>query len=89
MNLYIDTVNGLIVMLGFFVGYLVYRRPLVGAGTQPQRHSDLAGGIAAALAAILILAFLLGVGDGKAPEAEDTRTTRAVTAGETHASAQE
>ncbi|WP_437050578.1 hypothetical protein [Streptomyces sp. enrichment culture] len=84
-HLYIDPVNGLIVAIGLLVGYLVYRRPLAGAGMQPQPHRDLPGGIGSALAAILILAFLFGRGDGRTsePEVDDKRPAPVVTVHET------
>ena len=66
LNLYINPVNGLVVVVGCIVGYLVYRRPVSGAGAQPpQPQRDLVGGTATALATILILAFLFGLGDGQ------------------------
>lgn len=73
LNLYIDPVNGLIVAVGCLVGYLVYRRPIAGTGVQTpqQTHGDLAGGVAAAAAAILILAFLFGRGDGREAQVEE------------------
>src|SRR5690242_19024274 len=73
LNLHIDPVNGLLVAIGLVVGYLVYRRPTVGTGVQPltQVHGDLVGGTTAALATILILAFLFGLGDGKEVQVED------------------
>ncbi len=36
-----------------------------------QAHGDLAGGVTAAAAVILILAFLFGRGDGKEAQLED------------------
>ncbi|POX57505.1 hypothetical protein C3492_43185 [Streptomyces sp. Ru62] len=72
MNLHIDPVNGFVVAIGCLIGYLVYRKPLISAGVDRQPSGgDLAGGIAAALAAVLILAFLLGVGDGKNAGTQD------------------
>ncbi|MFE5199011.1 hypothetical protein ACFQ93_35845 [Streptomyces sp. NPDC056601] len=66
MNLYIDPSNGLVVAIGCAVGYLVYRRPVTGTNAQtPAPQRDLVGGTAAALATILILAFLFGLGDGQ------------------------
>ncbi|MDI1453625.1 hypothetical protein NHG22_07320 [Streptomyces sp. ATE26] len=78
MNLYIAPLNGLIVAVGCIVGYLVYRRPVTGTNMQSsQPQGDLAGGTAAALATILILAFLFGLGDGQHAEADasDPRPT--------------
>ncbi|MDW4910427.1 hypothetical protein RB628_35140 [Streptomyces sp. ADMS] len=65
--------NGLIVVAGCVVGYLVYRRPTTGTGMQApqQAQGDLAGGVTAAAAVILILAFLFGRGDGKEAQVED------------------
>ncbi|MEU3954048.1 hypothetical protein AB0F45_17275 [Streptomyces achromogenes] len=73
MNLHIDPVNGFVVAIGCFVGYLVYRRPHSNGGADRRPSGgDLAGGIAAALAAVLILAFLLGVGDGASTGGQDS-----------------
>ncbi|MFF9768534.1 hypothetical protein ACF1GT_18295 [Streptomyces sp. NPDC014636] len=64
--------NGFVVAIGCLVGYLVYRKPLLGAGVDCQPSGgDLASGIGAALAAVLILAFLLGVGDDKSAGTQD------------------
>ncbi|MDX2762395.1 hypothetical protein [Streptomyces europaeiscabiei] len=73
MNLHIDPVNGLLVAIGFVVGYLVYRRPAAGTGGEQSTpmQGDLVGGTTAALATILILAFLFGLGDGTEVQVED------------------
>jgi hypothetical protein len=68
-------VNGVIVLIGCVVGFLVYRRAFTGASVQSQnsgspdaQQGDLLGGTTAALATILILAFLFGLGDGEADQ---------------------
>src|SRR3954471_10663778 len=66
VTLYINPLNGFVVVVGCVVGYFVYRRPVSGANVQaPQPQRDLVGGTATALATILILAFLFGLGDGQ------------------------
>ena len=67
MNLYINPLNGFIVVVACIVGYFVYRRPASNAEAQaaPQPQRDLVGASATAAAAILILAFLFGLGDGQ------------------------
>ncbi|MFG2097273.1 hypothetical protein [Streptomyces sp. NPDC048612] len=62
--------NGLIVGIGCVVGYLVFRRTAVNAQRQP---GDLPAAIAAAASTIVVLAFLFGLGDGKASKPEETR----------------
>ncbi|MEH0589860.1 hypothetical protein QA942_39845 [Streptomyces sp. B21-106] len=67
LHLYIHPVNALIVAISLVVGYLVWRRPRVGAAASLSTPvaGDLPGGAGAALATMLILAFLFGLGDGE------------------------
>ncbi len=77
--------NGLIVVVGLFVGYAVYRFPLTtpGGSASLNKQGDLSGGIAAAAAAIVILAFLFGRGDGTANQDGGNSPTPVATVHET------
>ncbi|WP_405409031.1 hypothetical protein [Streptomyces decoyicus] len=70
MNLHIAPLNGLIFGIGCVVGYLVFRRTAANAQPLP---GDLPAAIAAAASTIVVLAFLFGLGDGKASKPEETR----------------
>ncbi|WP_159047345.1 hypothetical protein [Streptomyces sp. XY332] len=75
MNLYIAPVNALIFLIACLMGCIVYRRTRSTTAAQGSIHGtgDLATAVTVAAAVVLVLAFLLGVVDGKEVKSEGPR----------------
>ncbi|WP_333733645.1 hypothetical protein [Streptomyces sp. IBSBF 3010] len=77
MNLYISAVNALIFAVACTVAYVVYGRTKSQQATDgPAAKGDLTAALTAAAAALLMLAFLFGVGDGSSTGVEPAAPNR-------------